>query len=83
MSLLSNRLYILRKSRNITLQNLHLQTGISMASLSAYERGKYAPSLENLCLLASFYRMTLDELLAPSDTASENIHPTLPSHHIK
>ena len=42
---------------------LQLQTGISVASLSAYEKGKYAPSLENLCILARFYNMSLDEML--------------------
>ena len=61
--LLSQRLYSLRKERNLTLQALHFQTGVSMASLSAYERGKYAPTLENLCKLADFYGITLDNLL--------------------
>ena len=63
MSFLSSKLYSLRKERNITLQELHLKTSISMASLSAYERGRYAPSIENLCKLAVFYNMTVDELL--------------------
>ncbi len=61
--LLANKLYALRKERNITLQTLQLQTGISMASISAYEKGKYAPSIENLCILARFYNISLDELL--------------------
>ncbi len=61
--LLSTRLYRLRKERNLTLQALHLKTGIAMASLSSYERGKYAPSLENLCKLANFYGITLDDLI--------------------
>ena len=63
MSFLSNKLYSLRKERNLTLQALHLKTGISLASLSAYERGKYAPSIENLCKLAAFYNLTIDELI--------------------
>lgn len=61
--LLANKLYSLRKERNITLQMLQLQTGISVASLSAYEKGKYAPSIENLCILARFYNISLDEML--------------------
>ena len=63
MSFLSNKLYSLRKEQNISLQALHLRTGISMASLSAYERGRYAPSIENLCKLAAYYRLTVDELI--------------------
>lgn len=61
--LLATKLYTLRKERNISLQTLQLQTGISIASLSAYEKGKYAPSIENLCRLARFYNVSLDELL--------------------
>ncbi len=61
--LLSTRLYLLRQERNLTLQALHLRTGIALASLSAYERGKYAPSIGNLCKLADFYGLTLDQLL--------------------
>ena len=61
--LLADKLYSLRKERNITLQMLQLQTGISVASLSAYEKGKYAPSIENLCILARFYNISLDEML--------------------
>lgn len=63
MSYLSNKLLTLRKEQNLTLQALHLKTGISLASLSAYERGYYAPSIENLCKLAVFYKVTLDELI--------------------
>lgn len=63
MSYLSNKLLTLRKEQNLTLQTLHLRTGISLASLSAYERGYYAPSIENLCKLAVFYKVTLDELI--------------------
>ena len=63
MSFLSNKLYSLRKEQNITLQTVYLKTGISIASLSAYERGQYAPSIENLCKLADFYNVTVDYLL--------------------
>jgi transcriptional regulator with XRE-family HTH domain len=61
--LLADKLSSLRKERNITLQMLQLQTGFSVASLSAYEKGKYAPSIENLCILARFYNISLDEML--------------------
>ena len=61
--LLPERLYKLRKERNMTLQSLYLQTGISMGALSAYETGRYAPALENLCKLADFYGVSLDYLL--------------------
>lgn len=61
--LISTKLYLLRHERNLTLQAVHRQTGIALASLSSYEKGRYAPSLENLCKLADFYGITLDELI--------------------
>ncbi len=61
--LLHHKLYSLRQERKLTLQAVHLQTGIALASLSSYERGLYAPSLENLLKLAKFYNISLDELL--------------------
>ena len=42
--LLPKRLYKLRKERNMTLQALYLQTGISMGALSAYVSN---PAVEN------------------------------------
>lgn len=61
--LLSQKLYQLRKERNVTLRELHLQTGIAVSSLSAYEKGKYLPSLDSICKLAEFYQVSLDFLL--------------------
>ena len=63
MTYLAYKLYTLRKERSLTLQKLYLNTGISMASLSAYERALYAPSIENLCKMAEFYNVTIDELI--------------------
>lgn len=63
VTLLSQKLYQLRKERNITLQEVHLQTGIAVSSLSAYEKGKYVPSLDSICKIAKFYQVSLDFLL--------------------
>lgn len=60
---LSKNLYTLRKSYGLSLQYLYEQTGITPASLSAYEKGKYLPSLENICRLADFYQVSLEELI--------------------
>ena len=81
MSLLSKRLYELRKSHNLTLQALYLKTGISMASLSAYERDKYAPTIENLCKLADFYETTVDALLTKPE--SSDIFTVPEERHIR
>lgn len=59
----SRNLYTLRKTYGLSLQYLSEQTGITPTSLSAYEKGKYLPSLENICRLADFYQVSLEELI--------------------
>ena len=56
-------LYQLRISHALTLTDVSKYTGISVPSLSAYERGHYTPSLENLCKLANFFQVSLDQLV--------------------
>lgn len=61
--MLSEKLYALRIAKSLRLTDVHKATGISAASLSAYEKGKYLPSLPQLILLADFYEISLDALL--------------------
>ncbi len=61
--LFSTILYKLRISKALTITELSEYTGISITSLSAYERGLYTPSLENLWKLADFFQITLDRLV--------------------
>lgn len=56
-------LYNLRISYGLTLTELSKYTNISIPSLSAYERGYYSPSLENLLKLADFFQVSLDRLV--------------------
>ena len=37
-------------------------TGIDRTTISAYEKGKRVPSIDNACKLADLYRVSLDEL---------------------
>ncbi len=60
---LSVSLYNLRISSALTLTELSKRTGISITSLSAYERGYYLPTLENLCTLADYFHVSLDVLV--------------------
>jgi len=59
----ANILYNLRISNALTMTELSKYTGISVASLSAYERAHSTPSLENLCKLADFFQISLDQLV--------------------
>ena len=61
--LFPTNLYKLRISKALTITELSLYTNISITSLSAYERGLYKPSLENLWKLADFFQISLDRLV--------------------
>ena len=58
------RLRALRRQRDITLDELSAQTGISKSTLSRLESGSRRPTLELLLPLARVYGVTLDELVA-------------------
>lgn len=58
----SQRLFELRIQHSLTITRLSKLTSISIASLSAYEKGAYLPSLENFCILADFFDVSLDYL---------------------
>ncbi|HWO50043.1 MAG TPA: helix-turn-helix transcriptional regulator, partial [Ornithinibacter sp.] len=57
------RLKELRQRRNITLNELAAETGISISTLSRLEAGLRRPTLEQLLPLARAYSVTLDELV--------------------
>lgn len=52
----------LRKARNMTLQYVAVETGMSAALLSQIENGNVTPSLKTLSKLASYYQIRLGKL---------------------
>lgn len=61
-------LYRLRISKGLNLTELARLTGVSLTSLSAYERSYYLPTVENLCKLADFFGVSLDMLMGRDST---------------
>lgn len=59
---LSERLVELRKARNLSQLELAEALNVSRQSISLWEKGSTAPSLDKLPLLAEFYGITIDEL---------------------
>lgn len=59
---LSERLVELRKERNLSQLELAEALNVSRQSISLWEKGSTAPSLDKLPLLAEFYGITIDEL---------------------
>lgn len=57
------RLQNLRKARKLSQKEVSNALSISASVLSNYESGERTPSLENLIVLADFYRCSTDYLL--------------------
>ena len=66
-NIMLNKLYELRRSRNITQQRLAVDLGIDQASISSYESGKYLPTVEVLIKIANYFGVSTDYLLELSD----------------
>ena len=68
------RLKELRQRRDITLNELAAETGISISTLSRLEAGLRGPTLEQLLPLARAYSVTLDELVDAPPTGDPRIN---------
>lgn len=60
---MQQRLYELRRAKNITQQRLAIDLGVDQASISSYECGKYLPTIEVLLKLAEYFGVSTDYLL--------------------
>jgi transcriptional regulator with XRE-family HTH domain len=68
------RLKELRQRRDITLNELAEETGISISTLSRLEGGLRRPTLEQLLPLARSYGVTLDELVDATPTGDPRVN---------
>ena len=66
--MLGAKLRALRKRQGRTLADVGSETGLSVSFLSDIERGRARPSLDSLGKLASYYQLTLNDLLDGMDT---------------
>ena len=58
-----------RVTRDLTQLKVYLATGICQSTLSKYGRGVWLPTVENLLILAEFYKTSLDYLMDLTDIA--------------
>ena len=59
-----NNLQILRKASNKTQKQVANDTGIPLRTLQRYEKGDSIGDPEYLCLLMSYYNISVNELLS-------------------
>lgn len=64
---LSEKILSLRKSRDLTQEQLAEQLNISRQSISKWESGQATPELEKILLLSSLFDVSTDYLLKPSE----------------
>jgi HSP20 family protein len=62
----------LRKSRELTQQELASNLGVSRQSIIAVEAGKFLPSIELAWEIANFFDLTVDQLFKPCDYQLNN-----------
>lgn len=63
----SDRLLSLRKSKNLSMQDLGSVANVSDEAIRLLEKAKRSPSFEVLCALADFFDVSIDYLVGRSD----------------
>lgn len=58
---------LIRVTKDYTQLKVQMETGIPQSMLSRYERGDLMPTVENLMILADFYKTSLDFLMDRTD----------------
>ena len=61
----------LRKERNLTQENIADFFGVSFQSVSKWERGESYPDITMLPVIASFFKVSVDELLGVNEAENE------------
>ena len=72
----ANRLYELRKSRNLTQSAVAFRLNLSLSRISAYENGENIPC-DVLREFADFYDVSIDYILCFSDDKSSGLTKSL------
>lgn len=53
----------IRKERNMRQEDIARYLNVKQATYSGYENGKYEPTIETLCKLADYYKVSTDYLI--------------------
>ena len=68
MTKFPERLRQLREERGVSQEKVSKELNVSRYAVYSYEKGKTAPTLEGLVILADYFDVTLDYLLGRTDT---------------
>jgi transcriptional regulator with XRE-family HTH domain len=67
----------LRKSRNLSQEDVAKVLNTTVSTISRYETGEREPNLESLCILADFFNVSLDYLLGREQKANNTKNPEI------
>ena len=79
---LGNKIYELRKKKNLTQEDLALLLDISDKSVSKWENGSSKPTIENLKKLSNIFEITLDELIEIEEKADNQKKSSKGNHTV-
>ena len=72
MSTFAERIKELRLERGMTQDSLGQVIGVKSYSIYTYEKGRSAPSIEDLITLADFFNVSVDYLIGHTDKREVN-----------
>lgn len=70
---LSERIYQLRKEKNMTQQDLADRLGVSRQAVSRWEMGTAKPEIESLTAMSKIFGLSLDELVTGEEPVVQEI----------
>lgn len=63
----SERLYNLRKQKNLSQKELAQKLGVAQASINYWEKAQRTPSIDMVALIADFFNVSIDYLMGLDD----------------
>lgn len=70
---IGKKINALRKSKNVTQDELAAELGVTAAAVSKWENGYTLPDILMLCALADYFQVTTDELLGRTEAQKQAI----------
>ena len=77
---ISERLYNLRKEKNISQEELANELGVSRQTISKWETGESTPDFDKIIPLCNYYGITSDELISGKKDIVESKKEEVNSH---
>lgn len=72
-----NRIKELREEKHITQVRLSIELEVSQETISAYEKGKYYPSVKSLLKLSEIFGVSIDYIMGLSNIRTPSYAETL------